>query len=301
MEFLSHFNIPIVSIFRWMIQIVCLLWLHTLLLAMYPKVDKILQNILVLVVFILSTPFIVQAFEMMQQLVSIITTFIESIIPILIALFSFFQAVFSLGAWSPTIILIANSFIFLCEKLLLPALLVVFIFQMISRISPQISLFKAATFLRRTILSVISISMFLITSVVAVSTSAIASISTFGQTTKRILEQNIPLIGSLLNDGILMMKNFLSIPVTISGAVLIGTMLVSISIPVIKLLIISISFFLMGAVAEPLGSGQVSNLLDDIGRVLLVMCGVAVVVALSFVFNGFLIFLFLQWVLGRSL
>mgnify|MGYP003366936596 CR=1 FL=1 len=301
MEWQTIFQIQIVAVIKWMAFMLGYFWLHSLLLTVYKEQRQAIQQIGLIIVCSISLPLIQNSFETMLTIIGLIETGLKALLPIVVALFTVLQVLFTLGAWSAPFVVVANGFLLVCKQFLVPLLYVVFLLQIVSRIATPFSLLKASTFLKRTIFSAISIALFLMTSFVAFSTAAISSMSTFGQTAKKLLEQNIPLIGSLLNEGLLMMKQFVSIPLTISGAMAVGALLISLSIPVMKLFILTVSFYLMSAVSEPLDSGQISNLLEDFGAVTLLMCGIAIVVAIAIVCNSFLLFVFLQWMTGRVL
>lgn len=301
MEWQTIFQIQIVAVIKWMAFMLGYFWLHSLLLTVYKEQRQAIQQIGLIIVCSISLPLIQNSFETMLTIIGLIETGLKALLPIVVALFTVLQVLFTLGAWSAPFVVVANGFLLVCKQFLVPLLYVVFLLQIVSRIATPFSLLKASTFLKRTIFSAISIALFLMTSFVAFSSAAISSMSTFGQTAKKLLEQNIPLIGSLLNEGLLMMKQFVSIPLTISGAMAVGALLISLSIPVMKLFILTVSFYLMSAVSEPLDSGQISNLLEDFGAVTLLMCGIAIVVAIAIVCNSFLLFVFLQWMTGRVL
>lgn len=301
MEWQVIFQLQLVAVIKWMALMLGYFWLHSVLLTVYREQRQAIQQIGLVVVCSMSLPLIQNSFETMVTIIGLIETGLKALLPIVIALFSVLQVLFTLGAWSAPFVVVANGFLLICKQLLVPLLYVVFLLQIVSRIAAPFSLLKASTFLKRTIFSAISIALFLMTSFVAFSTAAISSMSTFGQTAKRLLEQNIPLIGSLLNEGLLMMKQFVSVPLTLSGALAVGALLISLTIPVMKLFILTIGFYIMSAVSEPLDSGQISNLLEDFGAVTLLMCGVAVVVAIAIVCNSFLLFVFIQWMTGRVL
>lgn len=299
MEWQQIFQLQLVAVLKWMALMLGYFWLHSVLLTVYREQRHAIQQIGLVVVCSLSLPLIQDSFETMLTIIGLIETGLKALLPIVVALFSVLQVLFTLGAWSAPFVVVANGFLLICKQFLVPLLYVVFLLQIVSRIAAPFSLLKAATFLKRTIFSAISIALFLMTSFVAFSTAAISSLSTFGQTAKKLLEQNIPLIGSLLNEGLLMMKQFVSVPLTLSGAMAVGALLLSLLIPVMKLFILMVGFYVMGAVSEPLDSGQISNLLEDFGSVAMLMCGLAIVVAIAIVCNSFLLFVFIQWMTGR--
>ena len=111
----------------------------------------------------------------------------------------------------------------------------------------------------------------------------------------------MPIIGSLLVEGMSMLKNFQSTATTVTGFTTITALVLMSFYPAASLLIKAFTFKLAGAIAEPFVDGRISQLLDDIGKTLFILCAIGLVLAIGFIVIWLLLFFIVQIGTGKSL
>ena len=148
----------------------------------------------------------------------------------------------------------------------------------------------------------IAASILLLSSVLTFSSVAFFSIQdTLANPLKKVIEQNVPIIGSLLVEGMSLLKKFQSTATTVTGLTTITALLILSFYPAITLLIKAFTFKLAGALAEPFVNSRVSSVLDDIGNTLFMLCAIALLLAIGFIVIWLILFFIVQIGTGRSL
>lgn len=196
-------------------------------------------------------------------------------------------------SWNPAVMLFATFTSILAERVLIPALLAAFIFDLITRIHPATSFSKMSDLIRMTLVGSTSIILVLYSFFMTVNGVITWTVSgAVNETVKRLIQNNIPFVGSLLTESISTMKNYSSSASVVTGNAVLFSVLVLVSIPTIQTILIAFLYRLLGAILEPFIDGQISGLLDDIGKTLFVLSIISVLIAFAFFFTIILTMLF---------
>lgn len=297
---------PLTSPISQALQIVLLVLLYVLFYLMLEAFDSKRMNlyttILLFLLLMALSDMVVEAFVTLHNLASVFSAFFLALIPIVTSVLVVMQSVLSLIAWSPVVIFIIELLVYICGKLLIPGLVLSVLLDVCTRILPEISFAKAAELIRKVILSLITAAIIGLTSILSFSSVAFYTLNeALASPIKKIIEQNIPIIGSLLVQGISLLKKFQSTATTLTGLSTISTVLVIAFYPALTLLIYAFTFKFVAAVSEPFTNSRISGLLDDIGKSLLILCAVAILLAVGFIVVWLLLFLMLQIGMGKSL
>ncbi len=237
--------------------------------------------------------------KMVQTLTSELVIVFVGIYPLLTAGIALSGGAFLITLWNPAVMLFTTFTSILADKVLLPALFAAFIFDLITRIHPSTSFSKLSDLIRMTLIGTTSITLLLYSIFMTVNGVITWSVSgTVNETVKRLIQNNIPFIGSLLTESISTMKSYSSSAAVITGNSAIISILVLISIPTIQTLLIAFLYRVLSAILEPFIDGQVSNLIDDIGKTLFILAIVSVLIAFAFFFTIILTMLFAKLLIG---
>jgi stage III sporulation protein AE len=235
----------------------------------------------------------IRALEMIQAMTSELVTLFLGIYPILTLGIAASGGAFLITSWNPAVMLFASFTTVLAGKILIPAIMAAFIFDLISRIHPPTSFSKMSDLIRLTLIGSTSIILLLYSIFMSVNGVITWSVSgTVNETVKRLIQNNIPFVGSLLTESISTMKNFSSSASVITGNAVILSVLMLVSIPTIQTILIAFLYRLLGAILEPFVDGNISGLLDDIGKTLFVLSIISVLIAFTFFFTIILTMLF---------
>ncbi|MFF5995430.1 stage III sporulation protein AE [Lysinibacillus sp. KU-BSD001] len=263
---------------------------------------QLLSTVFLFLVLIIVAQQLFDAFVLMKEIAAIFSAFFLAFIPLVSTVLVIMQSLISLVAWSPAIIFVLQLLVYCCDKLLIPSLFMALIFDICTRLYPQVSFSKIAELIRKTIFSIIAASIVLLSSFLTFSSVAFFSIQeTFATPLKKVIEQNVPIIGSLLVEGMSLLKKFQSTATTVTGFTTITALLILSFYPAATLLIKAFTFKLAGAIAEPFVNNRISNLLDDIGKTLFMLCAIALLLAIGFIVIWLILFFIVQIGTGKSL
>lgn len=280
-----------------------LLFLMILIIeGMSKQSRQFLSTLFIFLILIIVGQQVFDAFVLMKELASIFSAFFLAFIPLVSTVLAIMQSLISLVAWSPAVIFVLQLLVYCCDKLLIPSLFTALIFDICSRLYPQVTFLKVAELIRKTVFSIIAASILLLSSILTFSSVAFFSIQdTLANPLKKVIEQNVPIIGSLLVEGMSLLKKFQSTATTVTGFTTITALLILSFYPAVTLLIKAFTFKLAGAIAEPFVNGRISSLLDDIGNTLFMLCAISLLLAIGFIVIWLILFFIVQIGTGRSL
>ncbi|MGE7919390.1 stage III sporulation protein AE [Viridibacillus sp. NPDC093762] len=236
-----------------------------------------------------------QSFTMMQALSENMIAFFSALYPILMSAMAISSGAMSLMAWHPMLLLLIQFAVFLTGRWLIPLLTASLIFDFLSRFMPEISFARMADFIRVLVLSVVSAtvmcySMFLVmNSVVSVSFTGAA----LGPL-KKMIQQNIPFIGSFITESLSTFRKYSSTTATVTSTGLMIGIFTAAIIPTLKILMSGLSFRFLAALMEPFSDKDIASFLDDIGKTLFVLCAVSFIIAFAFFFTAILAVILLK-------
>lgn len=272
-----------------------------ILQGLLPTEHKLLEQLFILLFIGTFAQRIVDAFIVMGQLITILQAFFAALMPILSTMLIAVQAVFSLLAWNPIVLVIMQLLLFLCSKVLMPALLVALFLDGCTRILPSISFSKTSDLLRGSVLSMVMASVIALSAVLSFSGIAFFQLNeAIKSPIKKLIEQNIPLIGGLVVEGFSMFNKYQSTATTVLGLTFLSGVWAAAFYPAGTLLIHALTFKFLGALTEPFTNGRISGLFDDVGKTLLVLCAIAFLLGFAIVFVVLICVIIIQLGVGKN-
>lgn len=215
------------------------------------------------------------AVSLFLQLLQSFTAIYATIYPLLLTILTALQSLLSLAAISPLFISINVLYSVLLEKLLLPLVISSFLLTISSQLYPVISFTRLVQLIRKVLLLCVALYMLLYTSILAISTVMLRFSSNFGMTMRRLIEQNVPLVGSVMTEIFSLIRQFqfvASSTLSFTALLAVGLLLF---IPVVTLLLYSFTLFVGAAIVEPLLGSTHAYVLEELAKTLLLMCAVA--------------------------
>lgn len=225
-----------------------------------------------------------------RSLVSSIRTQTEIVFPILFTLMTALGASGSIAIYQPAVAVFAFSITELVTTIALPALIVAIVFSVVGNLSGTVKLGGAAKFCISAAKWVLYTTFFLFLAFLSVQgiTAAIYD-NVSVRAAKFAMSKYIPVIGVYLSEGF---------NVILAGSVLIKNavgltavvVLLMMVLPVlIKIIAVSLSLKLAGAITEPFEGGKITSLLNSVSSGVNLL--IAVVCGLAFLYFIFLILL----------
>lgn len=280
-------------------------WLYMLLQlliqAFLPQQKFLSLLFFMLFLLYLIAP-VLEAFLLMKQLLTIFSAFFLALIPLVSTILVVLQSVLTFIAWTPMIIFLLQMLIHICETWLLPSIMVALVLDLCSRLYPDISFLRLADLIRKSIFSIIAAAILVLSSVLTISGfSWFVLNDTVTSPIKKVIEQNVPIIGSLLVQGMSLLKTFQATATTFVGLSSVMLMLALAFTPAVLLLIKAFTLKLAGAITEPFMDKAISQLLDDLGHTLFLLCGIALLLSICFIVIWILLFVIVQIGTGKLL
>lgn len=269
--------------------------------ALQPQ-EKLLRFIMFAVMVVTVLEYVIEAFYAMKQLTELFTAFFIAFLPIMTVVLTMLQSVLLFIGWTPIVLFVVQVLIYICDQWLLPALVFSVLLDVATRLNPELSFHRLAQLIRKTLFSVIAAAIIGLSSVLTVSGLSWFTVrESIVSPVKKVVEQNIPIIGSLLVEGISMLKGFQVTAVTLTGWTVVTTMLALAFTPTCILLMKAFTMLLLGAVTEPILERQISQLFDDLGHALLMLCAISLLLAIGFTLTWLVLFLLFQIGTGKLL
>ena len=220
-------------------------------------------------------------------------------LPIITTLLLAVQTIFAAVAWNPIIVFVVQALLFLSTKIFIPTLILALFLDVCTKIYPAISFSKAAELMRSSVLSIILASVLMLTSILSFSGVAFFRLNDAVKSPiKKLIEQNIPLVGGLIVEGLSFFQKTQTTVSTFVGLGFLSIVFSSAFYPAIVLLLHALLFKVLGAMVEPFTNNRLSSLFDDVGKTLLVLCAVALLLGFSIVFIVLLCVVLTQFSLG---
>ena len=299
--FLSMFRDPIQSIVVSLLFIAFYILFYLLLLALVPHQSAIIEQLFIVIFIVLFAEKVVDAFVVLEELIGILQNFFLAMVPIVTLMLLTVQTVFTAVAWNPIILVIIQLLLFICTKLLIPTLILALFFDVCTRIYPAISFSKAAELLRSSVLSVILASVLALTSILTFTGVALIQLNDAVKSPiKKLIEQNIPLVGGLIVEGLSFFQKTQSTVSSFVGLSFLTIVWSAAFYPAMVLLLHALLFKVMGAFAEPFSNMRISGLFDDVGKTLFVLCAVALLLGFAIIFIVLLCVVLMQMSMGGT-
>lgn len=282
------------SFFLYGFLFLCINWL-------IPSMKEWTRFFFLIVVIMVTIRPVFAAFEKMQSITDQLMHIYVVLSPLLTSSLLLGSGLFSVLAISPVFLLFLQTILVVVSKFLIPMLIATLVFDFITRMIPELSFAKMSDFLRMSVLSIVSTSVVVYAMLLAANGVIVGSYSNdLSEPIKRLIQQNIPIIGSLVTESLNTFKTYSSTAiVTTSTGLLISVWGVTI-LPTLNILILGFSYRFMSAVLEPFTDSKVNGLIEDISKTLFILCAVSFLIAFAYFFTIMMVLLMIQMQIGRG-
>lgn len=282
------------SFFLYAFLFLCINWL-------IPSMKEWTRFFFLIVVIMVTMRPVFNAFDEMKTITEQLMHIYLVLSPILTSSLLLGSGLFSVLAISPVFLMFLQTILVVVSKFLIPMLIATFVFDFITRMLPDLSFAKMADFLRMSVLSIVSASVVVYAMLLAANGVIVGSINNdISEPIKRLIQQNIPIIGSLVTESLNTFKTYSSAAiVTTSTGLLIAVWGVTI-LPTLNILVLGFSYRFMAAVLEPITDSKVNGLIEDISKTLFILCAVSFLIAFAYFFTIMMVVLMIQLQIGKG-
>ena len=244
----------------------------------------------IILFFVIITVALKPAFEhlaFIREIANSISMMFIGVYPILTASMIAAGGAFSLLNFQPAMLLFANGAIVLTDRFLIPLITAALIFDIASRLLPEVPFTKMAELIRTTLLGVVSAlvatySLFITTG--GTLTWALSGLTS--EPVKELIRQNVPLVGSLMTDSMSTIGKYSSGVSIVAGGWLISTIWTVALVPSLNTLITAFLYRWTAAIIEPFAHEDITGIIDDIGKTLFVLCAVFILISFAFIYTA---------------
>ena len=254
---------------------------------LFPTFARWTRMLLLIIVITVALKPAFEHFVLIRDIAYTVSMMFIGIYPILTASMIAAGGAFGLLNFQPAMLLFANGVVVLTQKLLIPLLTVALILDVSTRLLPQIPFTRFADLIRTTLLG--AVSAVVATYSIFITVGGTMSWALSGMTSepiKELIQQNIPLIGSVMTDSIGAIGKYSSgVSIFVGGWVISAIATIAI-IPSLKTLFVALMYRGMAAIIEPFADEDLTGMLDDIGKTLFVLCAISFLIAFAFIYTA---------------
>lgn len=201
--------------------------------------------------------------------------FSYSLLPILITLMMTTGSIASANAVQPVILFLITFIGNIITTFLLPLILIGTALSIISKVSNKVQIDKLSKYFKTSVVWILGIVLTVFVGVLSLEGSLTSSVDGITAKTAKVAVSNfIPVVGKILGDAVdtvIGCSNILKNAVGIVGVIVIIGICI---MPIIKLSILTITYYVASAVCQPIADDKIVSLLSQMGdtfKVLLAM------------------------------
>lgn len=266
-------------------SILAIIVIHSVLKAISDGLENdVVSKLVYYVQYILIAYIVMTNFSnivtMVKEATNNMVGFINLLVPLLTSLMVFTGSITTSGMIEPVILFAVNLIGNLIQNVLLPIVLVIASFSIISKISDKIQIDKLSKFMKSGIVWALGIILTLFVSIVSLEGTLSSSVDGItAKTTKAVVSSAIPIVGKILGDAV---DSVLGCGLILKNAVGIVGVLIIVGIcitPIVKLALITISYKVLAGICEPIADEKIINLFEQIGDIFKILLAILASVA----------------------
>ena len=210
--------------------------------------------------------------------------FMQLIFPILLTIITVVGGVNSGAVFQPMMSVLTTSITSFVVQIILPAVVAVIVFTMISSLSDGVKLSKLTGFFNSAIKYALTAIFSLFVTFLTAQGLTGGIIDTVSvKTAKFAVQSYVPIVGGYLSDGFdLMMASFVLIKNSL-GVISLFAMLIFIASPIVNVVVFSLGLKLASGIIEPLGDTKISKMLYDLSKNVNILLAIILGVAFMFI------------------
>ena len=267
-------------------MIVVIIIIHSILKSISEGFEnKSVAQITYYVQYILIVTLIMASFadiiNMIKDSITNLVNFSNSLIPLLMTLILTTGNIVSANILQPILLFIITFIGNFIINIIIPIVLVSTALSIVSKISDRIQIDKLAKFFKSSVIWILGVVLTLFVSLLSIEGSLSSSVDgVTAKTTKAAVSSFIPVVGKILGDAVDTVIGCTSILKNAVGIVGVIVIIGICILPIIKLTLLMITYYIGSAICQPIADGKIVKLLEQMGDTfkvfLAIMCSVSV-------------------------
>ena len=274
-----------------LISILVIIVIHGILKSITDSLENSnVSQIIYFVQYILIVTLIMSNFteiiKLIKETANNLVGFINLLMPLLLTLMVYTGNITTSSVLEPIVLFISNLIGNIIVDALIPIVLIIVVFSIISKISDRVQVEKISKFLKSGVVWFLGIVLTIFVGVVSLEGTLSSSVDgVTAKTAKAAVSSVIPVVGKVLGDVV---DSVLGCGVILKNAVGVVGVIVIIGIcilPVLKIATLSIMYSLASAVVQPVADDKIVKLLDEMSGVfkllLAILCSLSVILIIG--------------------
>lgn len=237
---------------------------------------------LVIVSLVINT--FISILNLTRETIGNVVNFMNSLIPLLITLMLSTGSLVTSSVVEPILLIMVSLVGNFINSFLIPMLLISMTISIVSNISDKVQIERLSKFLKSSIVWILGILLTIFTTTLSLQGNLTSSVDGMtAKTAKAVVSNFIPVVGKIMGDtvdSVIGCGNILKNSVGIVGVIIIIGIVFS---PIIKILILWISFKLTSAVCEVVADTKIVKLIDQIADSYKILLGILISVSVMFI------------------
>ena len=243
----------------------------------------------ILIVTLVMTNF-VQIIDIVKDSIQNLVNFMNLLIPILITLMITTGSIVSAGLLQPILLFLITFMGNFITGIIIPLILVSTSLGIVSNISSKIQINKLASFFKSGSIWILGIILTIFVGLVSIEGTLSSSVDgVTAKTAKAAVSSFIPVVGKILGDAVDTVIGCSSILKNATGIVGIIILLGIAIIPIIKLVVLMVIYYLGSAICQPIADEKIIKLLEQMGDTFKVLLGVMCSISVMFIIGTTLV------------
>lgn len=251
--------------------ILAIILIHSILKTITDGLEnKNIGEIVYYVQYILIITMVVSNFTdivvLMKDSITKLVEFSYMLLPILIALMAITGSAISATMVQPILLLMIVFIGNIITSLVIPIVLISLAISIVSNISSRLKIDKLSKFLKSSVIWGLGVVLTLFVSVLSLEGSLTSNVDgVTAKTAKSAVSTLVPVVGKILGDATDTVLGCGSILKNATGIVGVIVILAICIIPLIKLIVLTITYNLVAAICQPIADEKILNVLSQIG------------------------------------
>ncbi len=276
-------------------SILVIIVIHSILRAISDGLEnKGISQIIYYVQYILIVTLImsnfVQIISIVKESIQNLVNFMNLLIPILITLMITTGSIASASLIQPILLFLITFMGNFIIGIIIPIILISTSLGVISNISSKIQINKLADFFKKGSIWILGIILTIFVGLVSIEGTLSSSVDGItAKTAKAAVSSFIPVVGKILGDAVDTVIGCSSILKNATGIIGIIILLGIAILPIIKLTILMLIYYLGSAVCQPIADEKIIKLLDHMGETFKILLGVMCSISVMFIIGTTLV------------
>ena len=269
------------------IIIVIMAVLSSLQLDKNSDVVKISKLIVIICVSSILLKNYIEIVNMFKDIVNVLSSAMQIVSTFLTGILIASGKITTTGIIQPLLVFIASFICVVTEYIVIPFFTISIAINIVSKISDNLKLDKISDIFRKSSLYIFSSIIAIFILVLSMETTVTKSIdNVYFKTTQNIVSDVVPVVGKFLSDSLDTVLGATELIGKVGGAVALITVILLVSVPLIKIIIVVVLYKLLSAFSEPINEDiTISTFIDSFTKTYKDMLGILIGIIVLFVMS----------------